>query len=391
MSRLDTKKQKISRYFKVFTLVIFIIIVTFVAFNRYKYVLAETTAELSNKVISYHLESFKNFSKIAIALADGNFIEKTSSDVLFQKNLESMLQIMRTSTIQNLFVIYREDDKSYSFLLDSEKNPENHAEMFQPFEPASTVWEDCYKTDSLHIYEHQNNTNLWITVSIPLIENNKTVALLGADISYILDEDIEMQLKHFGELFLWFSLAGISWFILLYILVLYFRRKYHEGYIDPLTETLNRHYFYNILLSNLAKEYQFIMIDIDYFKKVNDTYGHIVGDEILKIVAKRIKETIRDDDVLIRFGGEEFLLYTRHLDKDSSFEYAQRIRKSIADFPIYYDDIVFNITISLGVNPYANNSLQYKDMLALADEALYKSKSLGRNRVSISSKPLNAD
>lgn len=388
MSRLDTKKRSVTRYFRVLALLIVIIIITFVAFTRYKYVLAETIAELSNKVISYHLESFKNFSKTAITLANGDFVEKTSSDILFRENLEDMLQIIRTSTIQNLFVIYKEDDGSYSFLLDSDKDPKNRAEIFQPFEPASTVWDECYKTGSLHIYEHQENTNLWITVSVPLIENNTTVALLGADISYILDEDIEMQLQHFGELFLLFSLAGISWFVLLYILVLYFRRKYHEGYIDPLTDTFNRRYLYDVLLHNLARHYQLIMIDIDYFKKINDTYGHTVGDDVLKVIAKRIKETTRDNDILIRFGGEEFLLYTTELDEYKSLAYAQRICENIANLPIYCNDITCNTTISLGVNPYADNTLNFKDMIALADEALYKSKTLGRNRVSISSKPL---
>ena len=360
------------------------------AHARYKYVLDTTTKELSDKVISYYLESFENFSKSAILLANGHLVKKVCTDKNFQKKLENILQIIRTSTIQNLFVIYREEDGNYSFLLDSDTNSSQRAEIFQPFEPASTVWEDSYKTGSSYIYKHQKNKNLWITVSVPLIENNTTVALLGADISYILDEDMQLHLQHFGELFLWISFISISWFVLLYVLVFYFRRKYYEGYIDPLTSVFNRRYLYDVLYKKLARKYQIFMIDIDHFKKVNDTYGHTAGDEVLKTVAKRIQDTIRPEDVLIRFGGEEFLIYTRGLSKDRSLEYAQRIRKSIADTPIYYNDITCNVTISLGVNPYATNTLSFKDMVACADEALYRSKTAGRNRVSLSSKP-NAD
>jgi diguanylate cyclase (GGDEF)-like protein len=388
LSRLNIKYISITRILQSIILLAIIIVVTYTAYKRYTYVLTETTSELSNKVISYYLESFENFSKKAITLTNGNLIKEISSDEKLKKELENMLQLIRTSTIQNLFVIFREPDKNYYFLLDSDDNPNERAEIFQPFEPASDVWNHCYETSSMHIHKHKKNTNLWITVAVPLIENNSTVAILGADISYILDEDMQLQLQNFGELFFWISLLSISWFALLYLLVLYFRRKYHEGYIDPLTTIFNRRYLYDVLLDKLAKHYQLIMIDIDYFKKVNDTYGHAVGDEVLKIVATRIKETIRPDDILIRFGGEEFLLYIKDLDAEQSLKYAERIRTIIADSPIYYNDITCNVTISLGVNPYGSKFLHFKDMVAIADEALYKSKAAGRDTVTISSKPL---
>jgi diguanylate cyclase (GGDEF)-like protein len=176
---------------------------------------------------------------------------------------------------------------------------------------------------------------------------------------------------------------SIALFALLYLLTLYFRRKYYDSYTDPLTKVYNRKYLYDIVLKKLSRSYQLFMVDIDFFKKVNDNYGHDTGDYVLKEVASRIESLIRDEDSLIRYGGEEFLIYTSTLSVEKSLDFAQRIRKKVKDEPIIYKGVVCHITVSIGINPYALKNESFDDMLIKADKALYEAKLLGRDCVEI--------
>lgn len=381
----NIKKLNINNLFQLSILILIVIIITWLAYIRYEYVLKNTTQELTNQVISYQLEGLDNFSKASIALTQGDFLNKVIDDEILQTKLEEMLSLLRISTIENLFVIFKENDK-YFFLLDTEKNLNERAELFQPFEPLSEAWDTSYLTGTAQKFQHQHSKNLWVSIVIPIIEDNNTVALLGADISYSLDKTMNAQLQYFGEFFFLISILSIAWFSLLYLLIIYFRHKYHDGYIDPLTNIYNRRYLYEVLENKLARNYQIIMIDIDYFKTVNDTYGHNTGDQVLKGVAQNIKDLIRPDDIFIRYGGEEFFIYTTGLDVSKSLEFAERLREKIANTPIYHKDIICNVTISLGINPYATNKKEFNDMLSLADEALYQAKKDGRNRTSLSKK-----
>jgi diguanylate cyclase (GGDEF)-like protein len=292
-----------------------------------------------------------------------------------------MLRLIRISTVQNLFVISRDRDKNYYFLLDSDKNPKTRATLFEPFNPLGDFWNKCYKFKKPEIFHHKNSKDLWISIAYPIVENGKTVAIIGADISHKLDSNIQTKLQNFGNFFLWILFLGAVWFIILYFLTLYFRRKFYEGYIDPLTEIYNRKYLYEIVIKKLSRNYQLLMVDIDLFKKINDTYGHDAGDYILKEVAHRMSLLIREEDSLIRYGGEEFLIYTTKLTPKQSIDFAERLRESVKKEPIKYNGHECYITVSIGVNAYATDSVPFNNMLKEADEALYKAKVSGRDCV----------
>ena len=115
------------------------------------------------------------------------------------------------------------------------------------------------------------------------------------------------------------------------------------------------------------------MIDIDYFKNVNDTYGHDVGDLVLKELCSVIENLIRETDIFGRWGGEEFLLILPKTNKDEAISMATRIKNIIEEHKF---DYIPQITVSIGVSVY-NESIILKDV----DYALYKAKSTGRNRV----------
>lgn len=122
-----------------------------------------------------------------------------------------------------------------------------------------------------------------------------------------------------------------------------------------------------------------MMIDVDLFKSVNDTYGHQFGDEALKMVAANLRLAARKEDVVCRFGGEEFLVICSNTDENACFQYAERLRLQVAAHPLEVQGKTLPITISIGLS--ANTKLSnIESMMSLADERLYKAKSSGRNR-----------
>ncbi|WP_072910084.1 sensor domain-containing diguanylate cyclase [Malonomonas rubra] len=125
----------------------------------------------------------------------------------------------------------------------------------------------------------------------------------------------------------------------------------------------------------------FILIDLDHFKKVNDTYGHEMGDKVLQRTAKLLNKMCREADIVSRYGGEEFLLLLSNTDLDGALIDAERIRRTLAKQPHRCQNKVFNVTASIGVSQWAEHEENYIEALRRADKALYKVKNLGRNDV----------
>jgi two-component system, cell cycle response regulator len=123
------------------------------------------------------------------------------------------------------------------------------------------------------------------------------------------------------------------------------------------------------------------MVDIDHFKKINDTYGHLCGDEVLRAVARRMKDCIRPYDTIGRYGGEEFLIVVAASDAAGTMALAERIRGKIESQPISTQTGEVRVTVSLGVAVSSDaSSLDPQVLLGLADDALYRAKEHGRNR-----------
>lgn len=155
---------------------------------------------------------------------------------------------------------------------------------------------------------------------------------------------------------------------------------------DDLTKIYNHRYFYNRLDEefNIAKRYNVslacIMLDIDYFKDINDTYGHRQGDRILKELATVMTRTVRKTDVVARYGGEEFVILLPHTDEKGALFQAERIRKAVRayKFPGLPEDK--RMTISLGIATCLNMAVcKAEDLVKFADAALYNAKSRGRD------------
>ena len=162
--------------------------------------------------------------------------------------------------------------------------------------------------------------------------------------------------------------------------------EYHAAH-DELTGTLNR----RTIFAALRKEFDaavvsgttigVIMLDLDHFKRVNDTYGHLVGDDILKETVKRISLAVRSSDLLGRYGGEEFIVVLPQCGKAQLQACAERIRLTISSEPMVAGETQISMTASVGTTVIMSPSHAMLDALAAADSALYKAKHSGRNRV----------
>lgn len=158
--------------------------------------------------------------------------------------------------------------------------------------------------------------------------------------------------------------------------------------VDWLTDFYNRRHFFRLGEEEIARARRYhhdvsvIMIDIDHFKSVNDTYGHSVGDEVLCAISKRILEGLRQSDIAGRYGGEEFALVLPETDIASAAEtVAERLRDTIASRPIDTTEGPLHVTISVGVAGVDMPHENLLDALTRADTGLYAAKHAGRNRV----------
>ena len=124
------------------------------------------------------------------------------------------------------------------------------------------------------------------------------------------------------------------------------------------------------------------MLDIDHFKLINDTYGHNIGDKIIVMITKAVKSAMRDGDLLIRYGGEEFLCVLPGASQHDAVITAQRIRIMVADSILRENDQAISVTVSLGTATFPNKDIvDIQQFITIADEAMYSAKNSGRNRV----------
>ena len=157
---------------------------------------------------------------------------------------------------------------------------------------------------------------------------------------------------------------------------------------DFLTGVYNRRYFYENMNEYVAyaeehmEPYVVAMLDIDHFKKINDTHGHNSGDKVLKTLAKKLIDETKGDDLIARFGGEEFCIILKDISNEDAVKFFVNLRANIANCKVQLKKEQISFTVSIGV-AFSRSDYRLDELLELADEALYRAKENGRNRVEI--------
>jgi len=213
--------------------------------------------------------------------------------------------------------------------------------------------------------------------------------------TYVNDQPVREQVLRDGDLLhigrvIFKVLMGAS------VEAAYHQALYRLTTTDPLTEAYNTRY----LMENMEREMSralrqgtplsLVMFDIDHFKSINDTYGHLAGDFVLKQLSARVKARVRREDLFARYGGEEFAVMLPGIDLSRASAFAESLRGVIADAPFMAEEQPIDVTASLGVaslhalltTPDADSSnLSPAELIAVADARLYEAKRSGRNRV----------
>lgn len=166
------------------------------------------------------------------------------------------------------------------------------------------------------------------------------------------------------------------------------RQMFESASRDALTQVYNKRFFMEQLASEHAyaarhgSDLSLLMFDIDHFKSINDTHGHLAGDYVLAELTRVLMPAIRSEDIVARYGGEEFVVLSRTTGSDAAKHLAERLRKSVEQHQFCFTDKIIRVTVSIGISFMPAPEIRSaEDMIALADKALYEAKNGGRNRV----------
>jgi diguanylate cyclase (GGDEF)-like protein len=169
--------------------------------------------------------------------------------------------------------------------------------------------------------------------------------------------------------------------------LLYFEEIYRLTIVDGLTQVNNKRFFMEFLEREMGRCHRYgralslLMFDIDHFKQVNDTQGHLAGDHVLAELGQLIRQRIRKEECFARYGGEEFAVVLPESGPDKARKFAEKIRKLVEDHPFAFEGKGIPVTVSIGVADLSSDMTEPHQFIKVADANLYKAKKGGRNRV----------
>jgi diguanylate cyclase (GGDEF)-like protein len=218
-----------------------------------------------------------------------------------------------------------------------------------------------------------------LTLFVPFVSNERVLALLV------------LGPKRSGREFSPLELELLNTISFLFAAAIDNAKLFEAGVLDGLTKAYTRRFFESRLEYEMAvgmhyrtrRTLSLIMVDLDHFKQVNDTYGHQAGDRVLRQLAGIISNIIRMTDMVARYGGEEFVVILPELDLEDGRKIAEKIRAAVASTVFLADGPSLKITASFGVSAYPDYAKTKDELISLADKALYRSKESGRNQVTL--------
>ncbi|MGH7270638.1 MAG: GGDEF domain-containing protein, partial [Polyangiaceae bacterium] len=234
--------------------------------------------------------------------------------------------------------------------IDQESISRHHARI--TFDAGSYVIADLGSTNGTFVNDHR--------VTAQKLRDGDQLRIGRSILKYMIGENIEVQ---------------------------YHEEIYRLMTVDGLTQIYNRRYFDEALEREVSRckryghEMSLIAFDIDHFKDVNDTYGPLVGDNVLRLIASSVKPRLRREDIFARTGGEEFAIILPEVAVEGARITAEKVRSIVESTPLNHDEDVIRCTVSLGVASVKGTGATPADLYRRGDERLYEAKQSGRNRV----------
>lgn len=338
----------------------------------------------STIIPSYKEQTIANMIDNTIRLAfriSKNIDLKIIQNNTFSKNLKLDLNIFNISKIHYF-------DKHGTVIFSTKKDALYNKKL-------DSYFFDTVSKGKIYYEIEQKKENSYLEVYIPIMNG------LEFEGAFEMYYDITNEINSFEELsnkIMSLVIFSGFFFSILFLIIIYnasknnLKLKNNEYRLknlansDSLTKLYNRRYFYKIatkilkLAQRSKQDVCVCMIDIDNFKTINDTYGHHLGDYVIKNLAKNLTSLTRQSDIIGRYGGEEFILLLPDTNIEGAKVIANKICKEISEQKIVYKDIDLSYTISLGLNEYTKMD-SIDDFIIKADEALYKAKHAGKNQV----------
>ncbi|MFA5454793.1 MAG: bifunctional diguanylate cyclase/phosphodiesterase [Sulfurimonas sp.] len=373
------KKKEFIIFFLLFLLALFFV-----------YVYSDITKaknDIFDRIENHQIEQISSIlQNIEKDIMDSSDI-KTSDDLLslfsdtdFRESYEHIISLMLTSNVKYAYILYKDEKDRFRFLLDASKS--DKSEFYQKFDVTSPEYNTVYEEKRPQVIKQHDIENLYLTYLYPIISNGNVVGIFSIDITTNIQKIILESIKPLETFF-----AVLIIFILL-LMSMTVMQIFHyfvtrkKIFTDQLTKTFNRNYLEEISSMLNLEHYSLAMLDLDKFKIINDTYGHKAGDYVLSLASKIFKDSIRDSDILIRYGGEEFLLLINNRNNNrTNIDICERLRSNISKERFFYDGHEIKVHVSIGLHKYPSLEKNLQEAIKIADEMLYVAKKSGRNRV----------
>jgi len=314
-----------------------------------------------------------------IIFKNPNFIKTNLQDEALRAENEKRLSVLSNQDIKSIYVLYLNRGK-YFFLFDIDKD--EHTEVSEPFIPEhEQFFNQVVKEKQKRVFVQRGIEELSFTLLKPIVQNNKTVAILVIDytenrLSSLLRVSVDF-LSYFALILLFFL-----FFFLVYILYTHYNK--YKVYRNPKTNTYNRVYITDNYDKINFKNYYVALADIDFFKRINNLYGQENGDRIIISVIKIMASFLDKSDIFIQYSGEEFLIFfsKENRTEEQIRTLLERIRIAVERSTFTVDNEKTSLTISIGVLLHTEIEKSLQEVIHKADTALYESKHNGRNCIS---------
>lgn len=373
------KKKEFIIFFLLFLLALFFVYV----YND----ITKAKNDIFDRIENHQIEQISSvLQNIEKDIMDSSDI-KTPDDLLYmfsnaaiRKRYEHIVSLMLTSNVKYAYILYKDEKDRFRFLLDASKS--DKSEFYQKFDVTSPEYNTVYEEKKPQVIKQHDIENLYLTYLYPILSNGNVVGIFSIDITTNIQKIILESIKPLETFF-----AVLIIFILL-LMSMTIMQIFHyfvtrkKIFTDPLTKTFNRNYLEEISSMLNLEHYSLAMLDLDKFKIINDTYGHKAGDYVLSLASKIFKDSIRDSDILIRYGGEEFLLLINNRSNNkTNIDICERLRSNISREHFFYDGHEIKVHVSIGLHKHPSLEKNLQEAIKIADEMLYVAKKSGRNRV----------